>query len=102
MTRIEDAREPVLSDDMVLLMKAGKEVPWEPAIFSELANTGRWDQRLIVDMIKDRAFAFIITRGHSGEKIYDARFTPDVDMAIDKVYPRTEERGGRTLHLPPA
>jgi hypothetical protein len=37
--RIRDASQPVLSDDMVLLMRAGKEVPWEPAIFTELAST---------------------------------------------------------------
>ncbi len=37
--RIRAAKAPILSDDMVLLMKAGKEVPWEPAIFAELAST---------------------------------------------------------------
>jgi hypothetical protein len=101
-SRIRDARQPVLSDDMVLLLKAGKQVPWEPAIFAELATTGRWDQRLIVDMIAARAFALIVTQGHSGQTPYDDRFTPGVDQAIRQAYPRTEELGGRTLHLPPA
>jgi hypothetical protein len=59
--RIRDARKPVLSDDMVLLMRAGKEVPWEPAIFTELADTGRWDESLIIDLINSQAFAFVIT-----------------------------------------
>jgi hypothetical protein len=99
--RIRDARQPVLSDDMVLLMKAGKEIPWEPAIFAELASTGRWDQRLILDKIATRSFAFIVTQGHAGERTYDDRFTPGVDQAIRQAYPRTEEQGGRTLHLPP-
>jgi hypothetical protein len=43
--RVRNASKPVLSDDMVLLMRGGKEVPLEPAIFSELASTGLWDER---------------------------------------------------------
>ncbi len=99
--RIRDAGRPVLSDDMVLLMKAGKQMPWEPAIFAELANTGRWDQRLILDKISNLSFAFIVTHGHAGERTYDERFTPGVDQAIQRAYPRTEELGDLTLHLPP-
>jgi hypothetical protein len=99
--RIKGANQPVLSEDMVLLMKAGKEVPWEPAIFNELASTGRWDERLILDMISTRAFAFVVTRGRAGEEILDGRFTPAVGRAIQEAYPRTEEQGGRTVHLPP-
>ncbi len=100
-TQIRDATRPVLSDDMVLLLKAGKQVPWEPAIFAELATNGRWDERLITNMITARAFAFVITQGHSGTPLYDRRFTPAVDRAIGEAYPRTKELGGRTLHFPP-
>jgi hypothetical protein len=99
--RIKDARQPVLSDDMVLLLKAGKPVPWEPAIFVELASTGRWDERLITDMIAAQAFAFIVTTGHADQEAYDGRFTPTVDRTILEAYPRTEEQAGRTLHFPP-
>jgi hypothetical protein len=76
-------------------------MPWEPAIFAELANTGRWDQRLILDKISNLSFAFIVTHGHAGERTYDERFTPGVDQAIQRAYPRTEELGDLTLHLPP-
>jgi len=100
--RIRDARQPVLSDDMVLLLKAGQEVPWEPAIFAELATTGRWNEQLIIDSITTRAWAFIVTEGKPSDLIYDSRFTPAVDRAIRETYPRTEEQGGRILHLPPA
>jgi hypothetical protein len=100
--KIADARQPVLSKDMVLLQKAGKSVPWEPGIFAELANTGRWDERLITDMIAARAFAFIVTRGYPDTWTHDDPFTPAVDRAIQEAYPRTEELGGRLIHLPPA
>ena len=99
--RIKGASRPVLSEDMVLLMRAGKGVPWEPAIFNELASTGRWDERLILGMISTRAFAFVVTRGRAGEEMHDGRFTPAVGSAIQEAYPRTEEEGGRTVHLPP-
>ena len=32
---------PVISDDMVAIKMAGKEVIWQPAIFRELTATGR-------------------------------------------------------------
>ena len=41
---IRESPRPVLSDDMVLLLRAGQEVPIEPSIFTELASTGYWDQ----------------------------------------------------------
>ena len=76
-------------------------MPWEPAIFAELATTGRWDERLITNMITAHAFAFVITQGHSGTPLYDSRFTPAVDRAIEQAYPKTKEFGGQTLHFPP-
>jgi hypothetical protein len=100
--RIRDTRRPVLSDDMVILLRAGKEVPWEPAIFAELASTGRWDERLIIDRIAANEFAFIATQKSPGDPLYENRFTPAVDRALRKAYPRTELLGGMILHLPPA
>jgi Dolichyl-phosphate-mannose-protein mannosyltransferase len=94
--RIRDASQPVLSDDMVLLMRAGKEVPWEPAIFMELASTGRWDERQIISLIASYYFAFVISHGH------DNHFSPAVAHAIQTAYPRTEEHAEHMVHLPPA
>jgi hypothetical protein len=100
-TMIRNAPSPVLSDDMVLLLKAGQTVPWEPSIFAELASTGRWDETPFVDMIAHHAFAFVITEANPGDLIYDTRFTPAVDAAIRQSYPRIEHLGGRVLRLPP-
>jgi hypothetical protein len=97
---VEYAKRPVLSDDMVLLMKAGKQVPWEPAIFAELASTGRWDERQITDMIVAHDFAFVITTGHPGMPIYDSRYDPAVSRAIEAAYPYSQKCGGRIVHRP--
>jgi hypothetical protein len=94
--RIGAADRVVLSEDMVLLMKAGKGVPWEPAIFAELGSIGRWDERLIIDRIVAHDFAFVVT----APKIREDRFTKPVRQAIAAAYPRTEDQAGFKLHLP--
>lgn len=85
---IRHAGKPVLSEDMVLLLRAGQRVPWEPAIFAELASLGRWDERLILDMIESHAFAFIITNGPPNAPLDKERYTAAVLAAIAAAYPR--------------
>src|SRR5258708_31144356 len=85
---------------MVLLMRAGKEVPWEPAIFAELASQGRWDQRLIIERINSREFAMIVTSGRRGSFPFDARYTPEASRAIEAAYPYSQQVAGRTVRLP--
>ena len=92
---------PVISDDMVLLLRGGKEVLWEPAIFAEFASMGRWDETLIVDRIRSGSIAFVVTVGKRGEFLFDSRYTSAVADAIDQTFPRKIERGWLTLHLPP-
>jgi hypothetical protein len=97
--RIAMARKPVASDDMTLLMQAGKRVIYEPAIATELAEIGLWDETPLVAMIKARGFAFVITRGD--EAVWGSRRTPAVKAAIDGAYPRVEKVGADTvLNLP--
>jgi hypothetical protein len=85
--RIRASPLPVLSDDMVLLRRAGKDVPWEPFMFTELTRLGRWDERQIVEMISRRAFGFVITTGRHGDSLYDSRYTEAVNRAIEQAYP---------------
>src|SRR5258708_4652918 len=59
--RIAAAEKPVSSEDMTLLMLAGKPVIFEPAIVSVLASVGRWDEGPLVNMIRSGGFAFVIT-----------------------------------------
>ena len=96
-TETRNTKRPVLSYDMVLLLKAGKEVPWEPAIFAELACAGRWDERRITNMIAARDFAFVVTMGRPGTP-YDTSCGQTVSRAIEAAYPYTEEYAERTVH----
>jgi Dolichyl-phosphate-mannose-protein mannosyltransferase len=89
---------PVASEDMVLLLRGGQEVPIELAIFHELSQTGQWDQRRILDLIDVHAFAFVIT---TPDKLYTAqRYTPEMLAAIARAYPRVETHGPYVVQYP--
>jgi hypothetical protein len=89
---------PVLSEDMVLSLRAGREVPIEMAIFHELAVMGQWDQRRLIDLISAHAFAFLVT---TPDKIYTPlRYTPEVTAAIERAYPRVQTRGPYVVRYP--
>lgn len=53
---------PVLSEDMVLLEKANKEIPWEPAIITQLAETGVFDERRALERLEARWFDLVVVR----------------------------------------
>jgi len=96
---IRAAKRPVVSDDMVILLRNGKPVQWEPAIFAELASTGVWDERPFVERIRAGEFAFFVTVGDRGEHLFDSRYNPAVADAIHASYPVRREMAGYTLHL---
>lgn len=98
--RIRAADKPVISDDMVLLMRAGKPVVWEPAIFAELGSNGIWDQRPFVRLIEQQQFAFFVTNQVRGGHLFNQRFNPPVAAAIERAYPNQERVAGLTVHTP--
>ncbi len=96
--RLRTTEAPVLSDEMVLLMRAGKPVPLESAIFGALARVGAWDERPFVAMLAQARFAFILTEGSEAGGPYVGRFTPAMRQAIAQAYPRKTVFGPYTLH----
>lgn len=98
--RVREAPGPVISDDMVLLLRSGKAVQWEPAIFAELASTGLWDERPFVEAIRARRFAFFVTVGRRGSKLFDSRYNPAVAEAIDAAYPVKRRMAGYVVYFP--
>jgi len=97
---IEHASKPVFSDDMTLLMEAGREVPWEPAIVSELSAKGLFDERKIVELIDAHAFAFMVVWSEPGNPWYDARHSPSVAAAIERNYPAERDLAELNVRLP--
>lgn len=96
--QIAAAEKPVLSEDMVLLLRSGQDVLWEPAIFAELASTGAWDERPFVQLIRNRNFAFIVTSGVRGEYAFDNAYNPAVAEAFNAAYPVKERLAGYVIY----
>ena len=88
---IRAASAPVASEDMTLIMQAGKQVTFEPSIVTELASVGSWDETPLVQMIRTNAFAFILSS--SGPEWFIERRTPAVSAAIREAYPNVEQLG---------
>jgi hypothetical protein len=96
--RIAASDKPVAADNMALLMRAGKPVWYEPAIVTELALLGKWNETPLVDMIRSHGFAFILTDDNDSGGNH--RRTPAVDAAMRAAYPHEEKHGLMWLHLP--
>jgi hypothetical protein len=90
----------VIADDMVVLLRAGRRVFWEAAIFAELASMGRWDERLITEAIRDGRIGLALTIGERGDPAFDQRYTRAVADAMDAAWPRKQRLGWFTFHLP--
>lgn len=97
---VREADRPVISDDMVLLRRSNVPVQWEPAIFAELASTGVWDESGFVERIRAGQFAFFVTAGTRGQRLFDSRYNPAVADAIAAAYPVRRKLAGFTVHLP--
>ncbi len=93
-SEIRDANGPVVSDDMVLLQRAGKQVVWEPAIVNELIRTGQLDDEPLVKMIRERRFAFFLSEN------IKRRFPANIVQSIALHYPRIVLAAGYRLHYP--
>lgn len=98
--RIAQSPKPVISDEMTLLIRAGQDVRWEPAIAAELAHTKLYDEAVFVRMIEAHRFGFFVTEGDRGDRIFDSRYNPPVAAAMKAAYPREERLGRFILHLP--
>lgn len=94
------ADKPVISDDMVLVIRGGQDVRWEPAIFAELASTGRWDERPFIQRIRNHEFAFFITLDDEGRDTFRQRYNPAVAQAMDAAYPFREKMAGLVIRRP--
>jgi hypothetical protein len=98
--RIARSPRPVVSDAMVLLIRGGQPVRWEPAIAAELGSAGLYDQVAFAKLVRAGHFGFFVTAGDRGERLYDERYNPVVANAVDAAYPRRERYGDLVLHLP--
>jgi hypothetical protein len=85
---IEQTPGPVLCENMLLVMKANKEIPIEPGIQGFLGKAGIWDESGFVAMITQQKFGVIIMRDLNPDF-----WTEPVVQAIADHYQITERIG---------
>jgi len=88
--QIAQAPRPVLSDDVVLLIRAGREAQIDPAMFRELVATGKWDQTRFLQLLSSHAFEFVII-------LNEYEYTAEMLAAIARAYPSIERLGPYTI-----
>lgn len=98
--RIAASPRPVISDDMAMIIRAGKKVQFESAITAELGAAGLYDQPGFVRLIRARCFGFFVTDGNAGTPMFDRRYNPPVAAAMAAYYPKLEHSGKFVIHLP--
>jgi hypothetical protein len=86
----------VYSEDMLLLLQAGKDVYAEPAIITNLTGAGRWDERPFLDMLARKQFPLILARDLENPD----RFTPAAAKVIQENYEKGPQLDGLWLYRP--
>jgi hypothetical protein len=94
---VKQLRGDVYSEDMVILMHAGKEVPAEPAIISVLAEDGKWDESGFVQRIRNGGFSAIVIRWTLHNR---GRFRDEVVKAVEERYYPISDFYPFTIYLP--
>lgn len=83
---VKQTKGMVYSQDMTILLQAGKEIPGEPSILALLARTGVFDETPIHEMIRNHQFELIIVKQLNEEHLY----TPATRKLIQSSYHLSE------------
>ena len=94
---IQKTPGPVLSDNMFIVYKAGRNVEVEPATLSFLTRAGGWDERPYIQLFDRQYFRLIISTPL--ESTAD-RYSPAVILAIKKNYQLDGQIGGYLIYRP--
>ncbi len=86
----------VYSDDMLLLLQAGKDVFAEPAIITVLTAAARWNERPFLDMLARKAFPLILARDLDDRVC----FSPAVARLIRANYEKGAQLDGLVVYRP--
>ncbi|MEO1723465.1 MAG: hypothetical protein AAFR84_13780 [Pseudomonadota bacterium] len=97
---IAEAEKPVISEEMVAVLRAGKEVLWEGAIHGHREAFGRYDSTPLIERIERDDFAFFVIRTTVEDGREHASFPETVLAAIREHYPQRQRYGGYVAYLP--
>jgi len=87
---------PVMSENLLAVMRAGKEVHIEPATVSFLVQAGRWDERPYLQLLDQQYFQLIVALNLHGND----RFTPAMTSSIERAYSLDQTIGEYSIYRP--
>ena len=87
---------PVLSENLLVLDKADREVLIEPATISFLTRAGGWDERPFLRLVNEQYFTLIIvTKLRPND-----RYSPAIASAIEQAYLLVDTIGQYSIYRP--
>ncbi len=93
--------DPIVSEDMGLLVTNGKVLDYCSFQYSQLARAGRWDQAWELGQLRDRRFAMVILeRGTRLDVDRFQRFTREFLSELDRNYRHARTVGKYELYEP--
>jgi hypothetical protein len=93
--------DPIVSEDMGLLVTGGKVLDYYSFQYSQLARAGRWDQAWELDQLRDRAFSkVILEQGTRLDVDRYQRFTREFLSELDRNYRHAGTFGKYELYEP--
>jgi hypothetical protein len=96
MRMIRQTAGPVYSENLLLLMEAGKPVEVEPATITFLALSGGWDERPYVQLFDRQYFRLLVVN----DLHFEDRYTPAVAAAVEHRYVREQQIGEYSIYRP--
>lgn len=97
---IASAEGPVVSEEIVLLYRAGLPLYFQPFIMTRLERDGRWDSTPVVGAMERGEVSFVVLYSVIGSVRYDRRFPPGVRNALETRYRILETAGHLSVYVP--
>jgi hypothetical protein len=93
---IRQAPGPVFSENLVLLIQAGKPVEAESSTVTYLTLLGRWDERPYVQLFDSQYFSLLVANDIHFREHYSVAVT----SAIERNYVREKQLGEYSIYRP--
>jgi hypothetical protein len=91
---------PVFSDDMTILVRAGREIPVEPFIMFELTRGGQWDPTPLIDQITHSYYALLIIQDDSALASTAQAIPQAIQRAMNASYRLSMSIGNYRIYSP--
>ena len=94
------AQGPVVSEEMVLLQRAGRPLYFQPFIMTRLAQDGRWDPAPVTRATAGGEISFVVLYSAIGSERYERRFPEGFRTAVEAHYRLLEQVGHLRVYVP--